>query len=754
MTLAEFRTTLVAFADRQPDLDRGKLLVEIRDELIEVDLHNEAGELYVTEQDTTMNASRWIVERLARLPLLADRILNYIQNEQFFINPAGRLTDRLDHAPQDEETDVDDVTARVLELLSERPAGTATGLYLTSDAGEGKTTLIRHLARTQAEKYKRKETYWLLVPISLGGRTFLRFDDVVTGTLTNTLRFPFLYYEAFVALVKMGFVVPALDGFEEMFVESPAGDAHSALGSLMNMLDSSGTALIAARRAYFEYKSLSVQTPLYASLYASFGDRSAEFVRLALQRWDQQRFIQYAHLRGVSDGAALFDEVAKRFGSAHPFLTRAVLVERLMKIASDGAVRHDVIDAIDADTKDYLGDFVRAIVNRESCKWVDKAGDPPRPLLTTNQHHELLAHVALEMWSDETALLKAEVIDLVTEIFAESQHLGPEATQQILERIKQHALIVPADGKYQFDHEEFYHFFLGIAVANQVHKSDMPDLRRALRVARLPERTVDTAVGVVLQHGDSLSAIKVLNTACADQPYASFVKENAGSIAIQLLHMAPLRDEASRVVAQTMAFPLDALKGRDIRYAVFQDCYFLRSDMAGSVLRECSFERCDFGQLDLTGVAAIEHTRMHDCQCHSVVRSADESAVFKPEAIAAVLQQLGFEVSFTAPRVVAPVPGLVIPEEQLAITERMCRTFLRSTGVNEYTLKQRLGDQSSVFFGDVLPVLQEHGVVVEVPYLGKGKQHRYELGVSLGAVLDSIERADGKFEQFLEHIAN
>ena len=750
MTLDEFRKILLAFADRPPDLDKGKLLVEIRDELIEADLHHKSGELYVTEQDTTMRASRWIVERVARLPLLADRILNHVPNEQFFINPAGRLTDRLEHAPQDEETNVDDVASRVLELLNERPAGTATGLYLTSDAGEGKTTLIRHLARTQAERYKRKETYWLLVPISLGGRTFLRFDDVITGTLTNTLRFPFLYYEAFVALVKMGFVVPALDGFEEMFVESPAGDAHSALGSLMNMLDSSGTALIAARRAYFEYKSLHVQAPLYES----FGDRSAEFVRLALQRWDQQRFIQYAHLRGLQNGAALFDKIADRFGNNHPLLTRAVLVERLMKIATDGAVQHDIIDAIDADTKDYLGDFVRAIVSRESCKWVDKAGDPPRPLLTTDQHLELLAHIANEMWSDETALLKAEVIDLVAEVYAESQHMGAAATKQILDRIKQHALIVLADGKYQFDHEEFYHFFLGIAVANQVGESGMPDIRRALRVARLPERTVDTAVSVVLQRGDSRSVVEVLNRACADQPYASFVKENAGSIAIQLLHLAPPSDKTIRVVVQRMAFPLDALKGRYIRNVVFHDCYFLRSDMAGSVLRKCLFERCDFGQLDLTGVAAIEHTCMHDCQCHSVVRSADEGAVFKPEAIAAVMQQAGFETTFTEPRVVAQVPDLAIPEEQLAITERMCRTFLRSTGVNENTLKQRLGDRSSVFFGDVLPVLEEHGVVVEVPYLGKGKQHRYQLGVSLGAVLESIERADGKFERFLDHLAN
>ena len=42
MTLDEFRKILLAFADRPPDLDKGKLLVEIRDELIEADLHHKA----------------------------------------------------------------------------------------------------------------------------------------------------------------------------------------------------------------------------------------------------------------------------------------------------------------------------------------------------------------------------------------------------------------------------------------------------------------------------------------------------------------------------------------------------------------------------------------------------------------------------------------------------------------------------------------------------------------------------------------
>ena len=103
----------------------------------------------------------------------------------------------------------------------------------------------------------------------------MRFDDVIIGALVNRLRFPMLYYEAFIELVKMGAVVPALDGFEEMFVEGSAGDAISALGNLVNTLQSSGTVLIAARKAYFEYRSLRGNTALRFSRQSISGIRSS-----------------------------------------------------------------------------------------------------------------------------------------------------------------------------------------------------------------------------------------------------------------------------------------------------------------------------------------------------------------------------------------------------------------------------------------------------------------------------------------------
>lgn len=753
MTLDEFRQVLTTFADRPADIDidHGKLLVAVRDEVIEAGLSFQGGDLFVTEQDMKISAPRWIVERVARLPLLADRILTQIPPERYFIDPAGKLTDRLERAPQDGgEASVADVTKRLLCLLDEQRAGTATGIYLTSDAGEGKTTLIRHLAHVQAKKYKSKKD-WLLVPISLGGRTLLRFDDVITGTLTNTLRFPFLYYEAFVKLVQMGFVVPALDGFEEMFVESPAGDARSAIGSLMSMLDSSGRALIAARHAYFEYKSLQASAPLYES----FGDRSVEFVRLALQPWDRDRFVSYGELRDLDDSEALFDEVAERFGDDHPLLVRPMLVERLMEVASDRVARREFIAAIGVHTEDYFRDFIRSILVRECGKWVDKVSDPPRPLLSVEQHHELLAQIALEMWRNESAILKPEILDLVAEIYADSVHLEPGTAMQLRERVKQHAFIAIANGNFQFNHDEFYHYFLGLSAAWQVVSADMTGIVSALRVARLPDLTVDTAVRRILENGNLDTTIESLNTVCADHSYASFVRENAGSLVIRLLHGNPLNDKTTRMSVHRMTFLIDSLESREIRNVEFHECYFLRSSLSGSVLRDCLFDRCEFGHLDVSGAPHVTSTTMHDCKCHSVSRF-DGNSVFKPEAIAAVLRHAGFNVTQSGPEAAfdSAAAADVVKEERLVITERMCRTFLRATRVNENTLRQRLGGQASAFFNGVLPSLQERGVVVEVPYHGKGRQRRYRLGVPFGEVVESIENADGMFDRFLERVAN
>jgi len=753
MELDEFRSILTAFADKQANYIEGHFRVEIRDEIIEGRVYQRADRsLWVEEHGVNQHADDWVFKRIARLPILADRILTYVREEPYFIEPAGKKLDRMERSPDDAEMNVDAVTASILNLLDEPHPGASTGVYLTCDAGEGKTTLIHHLARQQAQRYKKKETDWLLVPVALGGRPFLRFDDVFIGGLVNRLRFPFLYYDALVWLVRTGAIVPALDGFEEMFVESSAGDAVSALGNLMYLLDSRGTILIAARSAYFEYKDLRTQ----ASLFDSFHGQSVDFVRIHLSRWDRSQFVRYTEKRNVSTGSELFAAaVDKLHDERHPLLTRPVLVRRLVDVASDGASGYDLIERIGADGELYFERFVESIIHREAReKWIDRSGSAAHPLLTERQHCDLLAEVASEMWDSQTARLPSDVFDYLVDLYAEDQRMDPQVTKQIHQRIRQHALISASDrgAAFEFDHEEFYHYFLGRAIARVVERGDTPEVRRLFRTARFPELTVDVAKRRLIQDGRALhSIVGALNAVCLSEPYASFVKVNAGAMMVRLIDSVEAEE---RIAIEHMSFPVNSFKSRRISRAEFFDCYFERTELTASTIEDCVFERCRFEQIDLSNVTSVCRSRLRDCEILAVVRSAGGAAVFVPEAIDVVMKQAGFESPVSASAIEHKQIYVVEPDSALVLAERMCRAFFRSTGVNENTFRQRMGSDSEAFFGKVLPALVARGVVKEIPYKGSGRHKRYRLGVSLLAVQRSIERAAGSFEKFLQRIGN
>lgn len=753
MEVDEFRNILTAFADKPAnvDIEGRNLLVEIRDEIIEARIFQRTDGLWVEENGLKQRADDWVFKRIARLPILADRILTYVREEPYFIEPAGKKLDRMERSPDDIDTNLNAVTGSTLDVLDERPPNVSTGVYLTCDAGEGKTTLIHHIARQQAQRYKEKRTDWLLVPIALGGRPFLRFDDVFIGTLVNRLRFPFLYYDALVWLVRKGAIVPALDGFEEMFVESAAGDAVSALGNLMDLLDSRGTILIAARSAYFEYNDLRTQ----ASLFDSFQGRSADFVRIHLSRWDRHRFVEYTQKREIPRGNELFSEVAdKLHDGSHPLLTRPVLIRRLVDVASERAGRDALIDHIGADGELYFERFVESIIRREAHeKWIDRSGVAAHPLLTERQHRELLAEIASEMWDSQTSLLSSDVFDYLVGMYAEDQHLDAQVTKQIHQRIRQHALISASERgtAFEFDHEEFYHYFLGESVARVVVHGDVPVIRRLFRVARIPELAVDVAKRKLTGSSHILGNITgMLNTACEAEPYVSFVRENCGALIARLIDASGTQDE---VVLERMAFPPHSLRARRISHARFIDCHFENTELAESTIEDCVFMRCKFERVDVSHAASIRRARLDDCEIVAVVRSEDGATFFGPAAISVFLEHAGFEVS-AAVAVDHDSFDVVEPEHELLLTERMCRAFFRSTGVNENTFRKRMGSDSGVFFNSVLPALLTRAVVNEVAYRGSGHQRRYQLGVSLLAVQQSIEQANGSFGKFLQRFGN
>ena len=753
MQFEEFRRIVTCFADDVADVDmsHGELLIQIRDETITARLQQDAGELLVEEGGERTLASSWIVNRIARVPLLADRICSYIQPPDHFVRPSGRFLDQPDEAAADDDVYRHDVVETLTKALGRGAPETTDLMYLTSDAGEGKTSVIDYLAVKQARAYKARKTNWLLVPIALGGRTFLRFDDVVVSALVNRLRFQLLYYEAFLELVRLGVLVPAFDGFEEMIVETSSGEAVSALGNLVSRLESSGTLLVAARKAYFDYPSFRSQ----ARLFDSIGSTGAvAFGRVSLNRWDKNAFCEYAKLCGVRSPEGLFTAVASSLSEDHPVLTRAVLVKRLVHLATEFFDTVDdltvFVERIGQEPRDYFHEFVAGLVEREAkYKWLDTSGEPGQVILSTEEHHELLAMLALEMWLSGTDALRMDVVAIVVEMFATSKDKGPSITRQIAERIKQHALLVRAgvgQTSLAFDHDHFRLFYLGQALGRILGDGDVGELRHAIEKAAIPTSGVRETVSFVKRNRYAVkSCLEVLQRLADNEMPASFVKENCGAIALELVGVQSGPQEL-----RNMLFPSGALEQKRLSDVTVTDSYFHPSSLAGSRMTNCKFHRCTFERLELEGPEDIAHSSMEECHISSVVRADDggQLALFDPEQTRRELHRAGFEMIEDEEREEVPPP--IDPDSELRMAQRFLRAFLRANALNEGTIRKKLGVKANEFFASVLPALLEVGVATDVPHRGRGDQRRLKLSVPMSRIEEAMSSAGGEFDRFVD----
>ena len=746
MDLPGFKRTLSSFTDDHGDLalEEGQLVVQIRDELIEATVTVEGGDVFVEEHDTRRRAFDWLINRVAKLPQLASRLINHVVCEPHFITPAGKVLDHLGDELGDERQ-VNDVPSEVVHLLDRRPAGTSTVLYVTSDAGEGKTTIIDQVAHTQAQKYKSGKAKWLLLPIRLGGRSFLAFDDVVVAELVNRFRFQFFYYDAFLELVRLGVVVPAFDGFEEIFVEGITGEAVSSLGNLVRSLASSGSIVIAVRKAHFEYHSFRDQ----ARIFDALSDVDASFARISIERWDRARFLAYCDQRGVSPAKTIYEKVRDKLQTDdHPVLTRAVLAKRLVDVAEKNNLGV-LLDQLGTTVSDYFYHFVNAIVEREvQEKWIDRSGTPHQALLTVDEHHGLLRMVAKEMWITSSDALNADYLGLVVELFAEEFSKAAPIARQINNRLGQHSLIAinrTASVSYSFDHDDFRMFYLGEVVARMiVEENDLGELRVFLDKRHLPEAASDSAVAAMRRRsGTDLDwVLDVLNRTALGDAGASYLTENLGGLAIRLLDVLP---DAKGIELRGFRFPPDAFRGKEITGAEFDRCSFARTSFDGAVLSRLHFRRCEFEEIQLTESLKADDVEFRECVIACV--RVDEVGIFEPNRILQALSRVGLsldrEYELDEPEVEI--------DELTDLAERALRTFLRATAVNERTLERRLGKMSQRFFAEVLPLMLQRGVLEEVEFAGRGRsQRRFKVAISMQGIEDALRDRGLSLGEFIE----
>lgn len=760
MQITDFKSIISAFADPGSEIlyEKTKAIFSVDGELFDVAISTKNGDVILDDGTGQVTASSWILKRLARLPLLATRLKENVGETKLFVSPAGTLLPSLEVRPDETPIITDDALNSMLQALGEKSPLETSILYITSDAGEGKTFLINQMAKEQAQRFLDGKADWLLVPIPLGGKHFLRFDDITVGALQNRYRFRYLYYDAFLALVRMGVIVPAFDGFEEMLVEGSSGEALSAMGILVGALDSRGSLVIAARKAYFEFENLKTQEKWFDSISAY----SVGFGKLELHRWGQAQFLEYCAKREVPNAEAIYQRVSERLGkdqqgNDHSLLTRPVLVRRLVDIATESPSLDAFLERIQKSGPDFFAVFVRGIIEREANeKWIDRSGerDLGTPLLSVDEHCELLSALALTCWEARVDFLKRDNLEFVTDYFCEIKRKSAFQAQQIRERIRGHALLINSPNSTQaveFDHEEFRLFFLGEGLAEQIRPLNdkaKAEVLATLRRGVLPKPAQRAFIQAIKRHPtfERLQAAKFLLGISALDGQASYTQENCGSLIVRLLSEV----DAKGLEIQGIAFPSDALRDRKLTNLTFRHCFFVPTSVELSTFSNCAFIDCHFGQLRIYNSSEFKDVAFDETSVDSIRLVDQDADVWDPSSVRVQLELRGVKFPQTGQPIIDEVAASGKVDQELRDLEKLLRYFMRSTHISESVMLIKLGNRASSFLDEVLPALEEHGILTEIANHGGNVQRRFKLGNSLEAINTAMTSAHGSFSDFLK----
>lgn len=572
----------------------------------------------------------------------------------------------------------------------------------------------------------------------------MRFDDIVIASIVNNLRFRYLYYESFIELVKLGLVVPAFDGFEEMFMQTSTGEALSATGGLINKLDSSGSVLIAARKAYFDYKSLSSQAKLLDTISSS-----VSFARFQIKRWNKEQFVEFTE-KEISNAEDIYNLVSTKLkNNQHPILTRPVLVKQLIDVFKDLGNVKELIDKLET-VNDYFPAFVNAIIEREAnYKWIDTSGEPFKPILTVEQHYMLLSIIAEEMWINNSDSLRDSILELLSEMFCEQNKFDIQITRQVKERVKQHALIVRTDltnPVYRFDHDEFFEFFLGVAIADSVINNKLNDAKSNLKKALLPFQTSESIIARLKNKvGSYEEIIQSFDSIIKGENQFSYSKENAGNLIVRLLG----NEDHGIINVNGYELPINSLHAIRLNNVGFQNCHFQNTSLYSSQIINCTFSKCQFDRIE-TNNSQFTNVKLIDCEVSTIFDSEKEKGFYEKTSIDQYLKNKGVQIEYTT--YVVDEPSIALEDdEDLELVEKVLRRFIRTnTPVTDNIFKLRLGNKADYFFKNILPDLLKRNILTETEYQGQGQKRRFRLTASFGRIEMAFIKCKGNYSDFLK----
>jgi uncharacterized protein YjbI with pentapeptide repeats len=459
----------------------------------------------------------------------------------------------------------------------------------------------------------------------------------------------------------------------------------------------------------------------------------------------------------------LADRLLTTIPATEPFITPEADVLQSLEVTPgvDIALKSPTIDefliSLQISGPDFFSVFVRGIIEREANeKWLYRSSqeEVTHPLLTVEEHCEVLSQIAMEMWQARVEFLKSEALEFVTDYFCESRQRNAELTAQIRQRIKGHALIITSQniqGAFEFDHEEFRQFFLGESISKLClmdGKSIRSELLNVLRRGALPSHTITAFVTALRREAPTRQreiATLICDVARLDGQ-TSFTHENSACIIMAILNNL----EGERITLSRMSFSPHSLRDRKLNNVVFDECIFSASSLDNTELNRCQFLRCHFGKLDLFPSTKFSDVNFDEATFDSIGVDSKGVVLYDPGACRAELVQMN--VSFGEGPVLITHEHRRQKSPEVAVKQmgRVLKYFLRSTHISDSIIRMRLGNGGVQFIDDCIPALLNRGIFVVSDRKPDSRQRHYKLGRPMSVLNDAMENCDGEFSQFLD----
>jgi hypothetical protein len=509
---------------------------------------------------------------MADLQLLAKMMLQG-RPRQDFVEPFASHRSGRDTAPKP--------AIELLESLVPKSDDRRTNVvFMTADAGVGKTSTLRELVRRQAGAVVRNESNLLYLYVDAQGRALARFNEALATELQD-LRSRITYH-AISTLVRRGLIVPVVDGFDELIgTRGSYDDAFSSLAAFIEELDGRGSILASARSAYYEREFVT-----RANSASALGRQMWRQETVDILDWRPQEYQQYLRLRFAAEhkspeeSGVISERMQTAFsGDSAALKGKPFFVARAYELAASGETAAD---------GPLLPALVQAFERREvEHKLLDRRG---APLLTPGQLEELLVELSREMWRQETRELDATSVRDIGSLFAQSEGLSSDGEALLRERLPSIAFLTGGGGSrvggVAFEHELYFSYFLAIPLSTVVRAGGV-QLRIALGRSPLPPEVAEAAIA---RGADPLADLERLMELGVDELGAGQLAFNVGLLAAQCM---------------TALGTLKAVKLKNLTLAGV--------DLNGVRIEEC----------ELRGITI----RVADCRQFKVIRSTGENVM-------------------------------------------------------------------------------------------------------------------------------